>query len=356
MTIDISVIIPVYNASLYLRECIESVLNQSKKELEIIFVDDGSTDDSVSIIEDYMRTDKRIILLKQENQYAGVARNKGLKIAKGKYVIFLDSDDFFELQMLDKLYSKAEKNNAEIIMFGYWLYDNVSGENSKVDYRYLCRNKVSSNDLGRKIFELTEPVPWNKLFLREFIVKNGLYFQSVKNGNDEFFNRASVLCAERMFFIKKRFVHYRYNNDKSLQGSLKKEYESVKCGIDIISELKQFMIERKYLDNKEFRLAYEQYACNMLTYRVRYCISNFKLFEILYSLIKDKWDELEIKDDDSWNKNGLMRSIIESKNVSDFYCLYISFLHDDYVPRNSREYTVGKKCLYIPYKIRKLLK
>jgi len=95
MRVNISIVIPVYNAGEYLKNCLESILNQTLKYFELIAVDDGSTDDSLKILEKYALCDKRIKLLKQMHLGAGEARNKGLKSASGKYVMFLDADDFF---------------------------------------------------------------------------------------------------------------------------------------------------------------------------------------------------------------------------------------------------------------------
>ena len=95
-TPKVSVIIPVYNVEDYLRQCLDSVINQTLKDIEIICVDDGSTDKSLEILHEYEKKDSRITVLTQKNQYAGVARNVGMSVATGKYFVFLDSDDFFE--------------------------------------------------------------------------------------------------------------------------------------------------------------------------------------------------------------------------------------------------------------------
>ena len=105
--IKVSVVLPVYNSERYIHQCLNSILNQTLKEIEIICVDDGSTDNSVNLINDICKKDSRVSLIMQKNSYAGVARNNGLKHAKGKYVIFLDSDDFFEPDMLLSMYEKA---------------------------------------------------------------------------------------------------------------------------------------------------------------------------------------------------------------------------------------------------------
>ena len=100
----ISVIVPMYNAEIYLRQNLDSILNQTLKDIELICVDDGSTDSTLKILKEYQEKDSRIIIIQQKNQKAGIARNNGLKVAKGKYIIFLDADDFFKDTMLEELF------------------------------------------------------------------------------------------------------------------------------------------------------------------------------------------------------------------------------------------------------------
>ena len=121
--IKVSVIIPVYNTENYLRECLDSVLAQTLREIEVICVDDGSTDNSLNILKEYQNKDTRIVVLTQENRSAGAARNYGLSIAKGKYLSFLDSDDFFDKELLRKAYKNAEKNNADIVVYKFKRYN-----------------------------------------------------------------------------------------------------------------------------------------------------------------------------------------------------------------------------------------
>ena len=106
MTVKVSVILPVYNVEKYLKECLDSILNQTLQEIEVICVDDGSTDRSLEILREYEKKDKRVIVLTQENKGAGAARNKGLAIAKGEYLSFLDSDDFFRFRNVGGSLSK----------------------------------------------------------------------------------------------------------------------------------------------------------------------------------------------------------------------------------------------------------
>ena len=106
----VSVIIPVYNAEKYLRQCLDSVVNQTLREIEIICVDDGSTDGSLAILQEYAANDARIKVLTQKNQYAGVARNNGMAAAQGKYFAFLDADDYYDLNALMVMFQRMEEN------------------------------------------------------------------------------------------------------------------------------------------------------------------------------------------------------------------------------------------------------
>lgn len=219
----VSVIIPVYNAEKYLEQCLESLLNQTLKEIEIICVDDGSEDRSVEIIEKFSEKDCRISLLRQKNSYAGVARNNGLNASTGKYVIFLDADDFFEPDMLLSMYNKIESDHAEICLCNAKNYNEKTGEIKAVKH-YLNvdflpdKTPFSAEEIRLRIFNAINPAPWTKLFKREFIIENGFRFQPLKKTNDLFFVYSSLACAERITYINEAFVNYRVDNETSLQG------------------------------------------------------------------------------------------------------------------------------------------
>ncbi len=119
----ISVIMPVHNAERYLEQCLDSVIAQTEKDIEIICVNDGSTDSSPQILRSYADSDNRISIINQEQKGAGAARNKGLEQAKAKYLSFLDADDFFELDMLKTAADRADQTNADVLVFGAWTFD-----------------------------------------------------------------------------------------------------------------------------------------------------------------------------------------------------------------------------------------
>ena len=115
MGTKVSVILPVYNVSDYLRQCMDSIVGQTLKDIEIICVDDGSTDDSLAILKEYEAKDQRVKVIQQANAGAGAARNKGLEIATGEYLSFLDSDDFVDVNMYEQLYLKAKAKDIDVV-------------------------------------------------------------------------------------------------------------------------------------------------------------------------------------------------------------------------------------------------
>ncbi len=219
-TPKVSVIIPVYNVEHYLRECLDSVINQTLKEIEIICVDDGSTDNSLDILLEYAAKDKRMTIIRQQNLHAGVARNAGLAVARGEYLSFLDSDDFFELNMLEKVQMHIHKNQAEVCIFNCYFYDNKTKRRSSPTWtlkeEYIHSNIFSSKDIALNIFQLTNNWPWNKIFSKSYILKQKLFFQNTCHTNDTYFVALAIANAEKITVLNEKLLNYRTNVDKSL--------------------------------------------------------------------------------------------------------------------------------------------
>lgn len=171
----VSVIIPVYNSANYLSQCLDSILNQTLKEIEIICVDDGSTDDSLSILNKYSKLDNRIKILKQNNKGGGIARNYGMSVAKGKYLSFLDSDDFFDENLLNETVNAAENNLADIVIFQFQTYNTTNDTYNNISYSFkrenFPNNLFNYHSNPKDFFQSFNPAPWNKLFLHSFIKK-----------------------------------------------------------------------------------------------------------------------------------------------------------------------------------------
>ena len=220
----VSIIIPVYNAEKYLGKCLESLLSQTLQEMEIICVDDGSSDGSPEILKRFQERDGRVRILTQENQYAGAARNNGMKEAQGEYLLFLDADDFFENTLLEKVYNQGKKMEADIVLFGAKQYNDKTGIVSPASWYFkrdaLPReNPFSGKTENTDVFALVTPAPWTKLFRREFVEKQGLSFQGLQNSNDVYFVLTALALAEKITYVDEELVFYRVGMKGSLQGS-----------------------------------------------------------------------------------------------------------------------------------------
>ena len=219
----ISVIIPVYNAEKYICQCLNSLINQTFKDFEIICVDDGSTDRSLLILESYEKQDPRIHVLKQKKLYAGIARNTGMSIAQGKYYIFLDADDFFDENLLFYMWEKCEKTNADLCICNANKYDEREKKYIK-DYWLLATEFIPApvfnrTDIPENIFYITTPSPWNLLIKAEFINKFSLKFQGTQRSNDLYFTYAALALADKITVVDKILVHYRIGLESNLQSN-----------------------------------------------------------------------------------------------------------------------------------------
>ena len=217
--IKVSVIIPVYNVENYLRQNLQSVADQTIRDIEIICVDDGSTDSSYSIIEEFAEKDSRFIPVKQENGGAGAARNNGLRRARGKYLSFLDSDDFFDPAMLEEAYNKAEETKADFVVFGSDQYYEDTNEFKSVSWVVRYPELPPYQPFGRRamtdnIFKVFVGWAWDKLYNREWVLQNNLWFQEQRTSNDMLFVFSAVAIAKRIAYVEKGKVlaHQRRNN------------------------------------------------------------------------------------------------------------------------------------------------
>ena len=220
-TPKVSVIIPVYNVEKYLRECLDSVLKQTLREIEVICVDDGSTDSSLNILKEYAAKDSRMTVVRQDNLRAGVARNAGLALAKGEYVTFLDSDDFFESEMLEECYNRLKKDQSDVCIFSARKID--YSINEVLDMPWLCPKENTVLDIDEikgEIIAKTSPNCWNKLFSRRVVETYNIRFQSIANANDVYFSYLACAVSKRISVIPKQFVNYRFNTGHQITTKL----------------------------------------------------------------------------------------------------------------------------------------
>ena len=250
--VQISIVIPVYNIEKYIVECLDSILNQTFTDYEVICVNDGSKDSSLNILNAYAEQDSRIKVISQKNGGSGTARNNGLSLAKGKYVQFLDGDDYFEPEMLEKLYNLAENYNAEISVCSSRKVDDSGNitesrnPNSPINLSKTPLKKVFSyKNFPNDIFGMIGSMPWNKLYLRELLVKNNLKYPKLTGPDDLCFVQMANICAEKIVVIDDELINYRFNRAGSVQT-----YRADHT-IDIIKAwlyIKDFLIKRGLYD------------------------------------------------------------------------------------------------------------
>ena len=231
--IKVSVIIPVYNVEDYIEKCLDSVVNQTLKEIEIIVVNDGAKDNSMKKIEKYF-SDSRIKIINKQNGGLSSARNAGLKIAKGEYISFIDSDDFIEEKMLEDLYSENE--NADIVFSDNFNYNMLDSKVLKEKRIFPFDNIVNK---GSYICMYSSAVVWNKIYKREFLEKNNLKFIEGIIHEDDIFTIKSHFLAEKVKYIKKFHYYYRINRKDSIMSNKakNKHLENYKV---IYEQIKEF--------------------------------------------------------------------------------------------------------------------
>lgn len=282
----ISIIIPVYNIENYLNKCLDSILAQTFEDFEIICVNDGSKDNSLSVLNEYQNKDSRIKIISQKNGGSGSARNRGLEEACGEYIQFLDGDDYFEPQMLEKLYDLIATHSADIAACSSRKVDeegNVTesrNPNSPINlYKTPFNKPFSYKDFPNDIFSLIGTMPWNKLYKRDLILKNKLSFPKLTGPDDLCFVYMTYACAESIVVIDDELINYRFNRAGSVQTyRAKHASDIIKAAIFV----RDFLIKRGLYEL--LKPAYIQAFTNAIRWETSLCneeeysdfIKNFK--------------------------------------------------------------------------------
>lgn len=283
----VSVILPVYNVERYLEQCLESILNQTLKEIEVICVDDGSTDSSLDILRKYEKQDERMKVVTQENGGAGAARNNGMRIASGQYYSFLDSDDFFELNMLEEAYNEISLRNADFVVFRSDQY-----YEEKDEFKYVgwtLREKeippyypITHRTLTGNIFKTFVGWAWDKLYDAEFVKKHQLKFQEQRTSNDMLFVFSALVFAERIAIVDRILAHQRRNNPTSLSNTREKSWD---CFYHALCALKQNI--KNYGLFWEVEQDYINYALHFSLWHLETITGSKK--EVLFYKLKNEW-------------------------------------------------------------------
>lgn len=252
----VSIVVPVYNVENFLRECLDSVVNQTLKDIEIICVDDGSTDSSLNILKEYASKDSRFKIITKPNSGYGNTMNRGTDAATGEYVGIVESDDYVEPNMFERLYETAKKNDADIVKSNHYTFTTQSGMKN-VDLHYTCTDlkyydKVLNADECEEIYDFVM-MNWTGIYRTTFLRDNNIRYNETPGASfqDNGYWFQTITKAKRIVFINEAFYYYRQDNPNSSINNKKKIY----CICDEFDYIKEFLMKNP-----------EEYKKHILTY------------------------------------------------------------------------------------------
>lgn len=323
--IKVSVIMPIYNASNYLPPALDTVLDQTLREIEVICIDDGSTDKSLAIIKEYQQKDERIRIVTENNAGVSTARNKGLIRARGEFVIFLDGDDFYEPDLLEKLYTLAVKDELDISVCDYDIYNTKQSRFTPAvaeDHReILLRGTVASkNEYPDYILQCMTGYVWNKMFRTSFLREKGLMFApELYVFEDVHFVCTTLAYANRIKGVDEVLVHHRVYSDQSRAKLFRKHYIQVPV---VYMKIKEFLVSNGI---------YVPLAVSYLNLSASRC---YKIYNLLWSDAKANfWNMLHDGYAGSFGWYQHESDDFESIDVCDFAANVGLYTHEQYVKR-----------------------
>lgn len=258
----VSVIVPVYNAEEYLRRSLDSLQVQTLREFEVILVDDGSTDSSPVICDEYVENDNRFIVIHKRNEGVSAARQNGLDAAQGEYVIHVDSDDWVESDMLEELYAKAVSADADIVICDY--FNNV-GDKQIISKQ--CPSSLDSSQVLCELFQQLHGSCWNKLARRVCYKQYGVRFPIGVNYCEDLYTWVQFLKHEevKVAYLDKAFYHY-FSNPNSITRSYKRPQYEARCQfLTLLEKVLPSNLKNKILQKVSFDIFLEANIYDVLT-------------------------------------------------------------------------------------------
>lgn len=276
----ISFVVTCYNLEKYIEKCLKSILNQSLKEIEIIVVDDGSTDQTINIVKNICENDARVKIVTQKNEGANAARKSGLKLATGEYVSFIDGDDWIDKDMAMEVYLEASNTKCDIAMFNYVLaYDDKN--KNKVCYDKFYGNIKENEYLELLLRQKISHCLWNKLYKRKLLLKADFYnVCSTSMGEDLAANILIALKKPKVKMIKKAYYYY-YQRSNSTMNTVTETLLEIVDSLNYIDELlKKDNLYEKYKKEIEYLWFTQCYYFNIIVVNVKHNKYHKQLFNI----------------------------------------------------------------------------
>ena len=263
----ISIVVPVYNVEKYVEESLKSLLNQTYKNIEVICVDDGSSDSSLNILKNIAESDGRVKIIEQKNAGAGAARNNGINHSNGKYIYFFDSDDVAAKNLLEKAYNRAMETDADIVAFNGYTFTNDDISTKKLKKGYNSNIIKDKNEIFSYkthcdcILSIVNVVPWNKLIKAELIKKNNLKFEEISSSNDITFSAVCSAYAQKIAVVNEALMYYRLGHSGTVSSTKQKNLGNVERAVESVVEQAQALpyydeiktaVQRFVIDNYTF--------------------------------------------------------------------------------------------------------
>ena len=316
----VSIVVPIYNVEKYLRQCLDSIKNQTLDDIEVICVNDGSKDSSLEIIMEYVNTDSRFKVIDKPNSGYGNSMNRGFDMASGEYIGIVESDDYAEPDMFEKLYNCAKENDLDACKSGFFFYYSVPQEKnipSPIASKAMCKRVFCPCDDFKSLREQIEffnikPTIWSAIYKKDFVRENNIRFNETPGASfqDTSFNFKVWALAKRVKLLEECFLHYRQDNESSSINSSSKVF----CVCDEYREIESFLDKnptvKSKLDVVKNALKYNTYMWNYER------LSEEKALEFLLVASEEfKNDMLSgicVKDAYSWYKWNNLNFIIEN--------------------------------------------
>ena len=283
----ISIIVPIYNVEKYLRDCIESIINQTYTEIEIILVNDGSTDSSLEICKEYAEKNDKIKIVNKKNGGLSDARNAGLRHATGKYIMFVDSDDYLALNSCEILYNAIKDTDFEFITANFAFTNNDGTPWKKPMFNDKFQNIPLDIEDYKESFYLVNSTVWNKIFKKEFIDKNNLSFEVGLLAEDAVFTTLAFLKTKKTYYIKDVVYYYRQRETKKGSAAI-----SSNCTVDYFTRV-----------NLAYKIVYENFKKynEMNFYRYYYAKStSYILYKFVDSVLLNYEEKIEVLEKMKW--------------------------------------------------------
>ena len=265
----VSIIVPVYNCERFLPECIDSLLAQTYENIEIICVNDGSTDKSSQLLANYATKDNRIHLISQENAGPGPARNRGIELATGEYITFFDADDWCKPSLVESAVKRIDETQADMVVLPYNVFDQRIGQSFFADWAVLP-DKVPQEPFCWKdnpdwVFRALQNLPWNKFLRRDFVERNNLHFEDdVFLTEDLMFSAPAIVRAERIAFVADPLIFHREGTGENIMA--KKDSHPIDF-IRAFSTFKAFLEDEGIMN--DLRIGYTNWALDGIVHNVQ---------------------------------------------------------------------------------------